>query len=169
MWDINSGIMKTACSDMDVGENNTDEMMADMLNWVIKGSDTEDIDRRVTTALIMQYSRGCVHVSPGFNNTRFGITQAPNSSDSCAGSEDCSDTTIQSMVFDGVEGLLHDLSIFDGDFDQETYVSFRIYDSGQVNQQDLSDTFGVGDACFVSDMANRLMGWTGTTSNCTLA
>ncbi len=47
------------------------------------------------------------------------------------------------------------------------YRAARIYNSGSI---DASGDLGAGVAthCYASDVANRLMGWTGNGSTCTL-
>jgi len=117
------------------------------------------VDHRAILAVIMQESGGCLH-TPITNNgvANPGIMQSHNGVSFNAAAP-C--TSIHQMIVDGTQGTSYGDGLAQlinqyGDY----YSAFRAYNSGSIaGDGDLSNGNGA-TASYVSDAANRLMGWT---------
>lgn len=69
-------------------------------------------------------------------------------------------------VTNGGDGLMQTLEQAGCDDVSKYYKSARIYNSGSVTGNDLS--LGVATHCYAADIANRLTGWTTSSSTCEL-
>ena len=137
------------------------------------------VDHRFILAIIMQESEGCVRV-PTTNNgvVNPGLMQSHDGSSTCAGVDPCPDSEITGMIEDGtggtasgdgLAGLINDaVSTYGASGAQGFYFAARLYNSGSIDTSDLEDGEGSTD-CYVSDVTNRLMGWTSvdSASGCT--
>jgi len=165
MWEANLPILSTSCSWWNQ-EENTPHQLEMMRNYTQMVARASHVDHRAILAIILQESGGCLRV-PTTNNgvVNPGIMQSHNGA---AFNPAAPASTIHQMIVDGTQGTA------DGDGLVQLintygsyYTAFRAYNSGSVDQQDLSAGMGA-TPCYVSDVANRLLGWTGSGS-CSLA
>ncbi|KAK7961872.1 uncharacterized protein PG986_002697 [Apiospora aurea] len=131
------------------------------------------VDERVILGIIMQESHGYVGVrttySPGEGIPTAGIMQCSN----CPGypgqtglsqpkgltKANVQKDQISGMVNGGTNHFKANLRDFGDKWSEESiYPALREYNSGSVNQNDLSDGRGA-TASYVSDIAQRLQGW----------
>ncbi|KAK7994304.1 hypothetical protein PG991_015892 [Apiospora marii] len=132
------------------------------------------VDERVILGIIMQESHGYVGVvttfSPGEGIPTAGIMQCSN----CQGFPgqtglsqvfvvDSSSPNLQdqisAMVNGGTTHFKANLQDFGNQWSEESiYPALREYNSGSVNQNDLSDGMGATPT-YVSDISQRLTGW----------
>lgn len=128
-----------------------------------------DVDQRFVFAIVMQESNGCVRAPTTFNGVRNpGLMQDHNGNASCNDQgiiqTPCPADVVLQMISNGVKGTETGLGLKQCIQDAGTvgaskyYRAARLYNSGAVVDTDLS--IGDGTACFASDVANRLMGWT---------
>lgn len=144
------------------GTQGTVDIMGYYIQFV---SNESGVDPRVILAIIMQESGGNIYVattpSPPPNSVmNTGIMQAH---DGTPLNIDNPGTSVLTMIREGTEGTPR------GDGLKQCfakwgnwYEAFRAYNSGSVNQGDLSDGLGATNR-YVSDVANRLQGhvWDG--------
>ncbi|CZT15285.1 uncharacterized protein RCC_01149 [Ramularia collo-cygni] len=171
MWDSNLPSVKTACKDHGWGDDNSkdeNEMIKSQIDYISKAS---LIDHRFILAIILQESKGCLRVTStdslhGVHNP--GLMQSHNgSSYTTSDDADEREKSIRQMIQDGAQGtkqgdgLVQTLNKFGNVFS-----AARGYNSGDVGKSgDLGDAIG-STACYVSDVANRLMGWIAVESTC---
>ncbi|KAK8075559.1 hypothetical protein PG997_010222 [Apiospora hydei] len=120
------------------------------------------VDERVILGIIMQESHGYVGVrttfSPGEGIPTAGIMQCSNCP-GYPGQTGLSQDQISGMVNGGTNHFKANLRDFGDKLSEESiYPALREYNSGSVNQNDLSDGRGA-TASYVSDIAQRLQGW----------
>ncbi|KAK8061812.1 hypothetical protein PG994_008178 [Apiospora phragmitis] len=120
------------------------------------------VDERVILGIIMQESHGYVGVittfSPGEGIPTAGIMQCSNCP-GYPGQTALSQDQISGMVNGGTNHFKANLQDFGDKWSEESiYPALREYNSGSVNQNDLSDGLGA-TASYVSDIAQRLQGW----------
>lgn len=131
---------------------------AEQIGWIKEGiqaeADKTGIDPRFILAVVMQESGGNVHVGAtnnGVNNP--GLMQSHDGA-----SFDGSKASVLQMIKDGVEGTSSGDGLIQGV--QKTgnlFAAARLYNSGQMNEGNLSDAMGAtGSYC--SDLANFVMG-----------
>ena len=134
------------------------------------------MDERFILAVMMQESNGCVRVQTTDNGvTNPGLMQSHNGPGSCNSGtpmSPCPASEITQMIKDGVtgtpsgDGLQQCMDQCSTSGSQAYYQAAVIYNSGNL-PQNLDDN--TATPCYASDVANRLMGWTTGTSQCTLA
>lgn len=177
LWSINlKSRISSSCADF--GEpNNSPEESEEIRKAVLAQSKAAGVDPRLALAMLVQESGGCVRVPTtnyGVNNP--GLFQSHNGQGTCADVTPCPDYEIKQMVKDGVSGTA------DGDGLSGViqaaekqgyegvaadYAGLRIYNSGSIAESgQLQD--GIATHCYVSDIANRLTGWTQGASTCNL-
>ena len=181
MWATNSAAIGQCPGGLQA--NTPDETAS--IKTAIQKAATGPIPAQFILAVLMQESNGCVSVhgteapdgsglNPGLMQDHSGL-HACNSDAGVLGPGYCSDSLIAGMVSDGVSGT----SSGDGlqqcvngapgpEATQKMYQGARVYDSGHL---DPSGNLGRGGAtlCYASDIASRLMGWTGGSTTCSEA
>jgi hypothetical protein len=128
---------------------------------------------------MLQESNGCVRApTTVYSISNPGLLQSHEGSGSCNNADGvqnpCPDSEITQMVTDGVDGtatgdgLKQLVAKCAGKGAQTYYEAARMYNSGSV---DPSGNLGLGVAthCYVSDIANRLTGWSEGVSGCDAA
>jgi len=164
MFEANRHIMEQSCGWNSWGPNNSDHLINYIKKYIQMVARDSNVDHRAILAVIMQESNGCLRV-PTTNNgvVNPGIMQSHNG---MAFNPAAPCTTIHGMIVDGTQGTAYGDGLVQlinqyGDY----FSAFRAYNSGTVNSQDLSAGMGA-TPCYVSDIANRLMGWTDKPSTC---
>lgn len=167
--------MRSSCAQWNV-PNNSDEEINHIKNGINSVAQSSSIDPRFILAIVMQESNGCVRVPTtnyGVNNP--GLMQSHDGTGSCNDGTNvqspCPESQILQMVKDGTEGtaagdgLQQCLAQEGGSGVTAYYKAARCYNSGSVAA---SGNLGQGIAthCYVSDIANRLLGWSLGTSHC---
>lgn len=179
-------LLKTSCQHQEgTPENNSKEEIGYIRKAVESVSDSSHIDPRFIFAIIIQESKGCVRIKTsqnviaGFTNP--GLMQSHGEAN-CVGVAKCPEDTILKMIREGTEGVggeKHGLSGFlkkaveqlgkDANDAQTIYLTSRFYNSGSHPQGVPLETAAKGTtSCYASDVANRLMGWAGAQTECTV-
>lgn len=176
LWNTNQNILQNSCNWNGWGANNSGDEINAIGNAINQVSGETGVDKRFILAIIMQESKGCVR-APTTNNGVInpGLMQSHNGSGACAGVNPCPADTITQMVRDGTAGTSS------GDGLKQTfakasaqlndtgsrafYAAARMYNSGSVDYSNLNNGLG-STACYATDVANRLTGWTLAASQC---
>ena len=174
LWSANAPLMK--CSQFGQADNSPDETSA-IQSAITSVAASTGVDNRFILAVIMQESGGCVRVPTTNGGVRNpGLMQDHNGQGTCndAGvvQNPCPDAEITQMIQEGTggtpdgDGLQQCLTEAGASDVSRFYKAARIYNSGSI---DPSGDLGAGGAthCYCSDIANRLLGYTGQ-SQCTL-
>ncbi|KAL7954027.1 hypothetical protein V8C34DRAFT_317631 [Trichoderma compactum] len=176
LWDANVPLMQKSCVWNGWVGDDSDSEIQDIANAIKSTAKSTGVDERFILAIMMQESKGCVRV-PTTNNgvTNPGLMQSHNGAGSCFGISPCPAATISLMINDGVAGTSEGpgleklLSQAKGqvhnDGSQAYYAASRLYNSGSADYTNLDNGLG-STACYASDVANRLTGWTLATSTC---
>ncbi|KAK4967523.1 hypothetical protein LTR66_011947 [Elasticomyces elasticus] len=149
LWAQNSRLMKF---------HNSDSEIAQIKSAIETVASESGIDARAILCIIMQECGGNVRVPTTFNGVRNpGIMQSHNGVEFSPANPAAS---ILQMVKDGTEGTadgpgLKQLYQRYGNY----YSTFRAYNSGSINENDLNDPVGATPG-YVRDTANRLTGHT---------
>jgi hypothetical protein len=149
---------------------------------------TANIDPRFVLAIVLQESNGCVRAPSVAGNTRNGTTVNPGllhsagvatCNDNRTMSNPCPATIIRQMILDGVSAPTSGLTLVKAvnqaqgrgmGLAQVYYRAARLWNSGIGSLKDqassgqlasLEANWPVGRRCYASDIANRLVGWTG--------
>ncbi|KAJ5281464.1 hypothetical protein N7478_006836 [Penicillium angulare] len=176
LFEANEDLMSSSCAQWDVA-NNSDEENANLKKAINEVAESSGVDARYILSIVMQESVGCVRVQTtdnGVNNP--GLMQSHNGKGSCnidgTVQNPCPYSEIKQMIVDGVEGTtdgdgLKQLIAQEGGSDDATsyYKAARCYNSGSI-ASDGNLGQGIATHCYVSDVANRLLGWTSGTSSC---
>jgi hypothetical protein len=181
LWEINQPIMTKSCSiswALGSGTDNTAQELADVKSAIADISAQTKIDKAFIYAIMQQESLGCVRVrTTSFSHANPGLFQSNQGTGSCNDGGNlqipCPQSEIHQMVQDGVAGTPSGdglLQLFDhatGETAQKYYRAARMYNSGSL---DPSGSLGRGGAtaCYCSDIANRLLGWSQGPSQCTV-
>ncbi len=150
MWERDAKVMAI---------NDSQSQIADIKSAIEKVSSETNIDKRAILSMIMQESQGNVHVrttvSPDGRVRNPGLMQSHNGAE--FSNSDPAGSILQ-MVRDGTEGTKYGdgLKQLLGRYGN-IYAAFRGYNSGSVDQSNLSNGLGATNS-YVSDIANRLMG-----------
>lgn len=174
-FENNRGVMKGSCAQWGV-DNNSDEEIDDIKDSVQKIAKSSGVDARFILAVIMQESNGCVRV-PTSSYSVFN----PGLMQSHAGAGTCNDGTnvrtpcpkgqILQMVKDGAEGtasgdgLKQCLAQVGSGGVSAYYKAARCYNSGSIAPTGNLGQ-GIATPCYVSDITNRLLGWSLGPSHC---
>ncbi|KAL7782666.1 hypothetical protein V8C37DRAFT_413868 [Trichoderma ceciliae] len=176
LWNANVPLMQQSCVwNGWVGDDSSTEIQ-DIANAIQESAKSTGVDQRFILAIMMQESKGCVRV-PTTNNgvTNPGLMQSHNGAGTCFNINPCPSSTINLMINDGVSGttdgpglqqlLSQAESHVNNDGSQAYYATSRLYNSGSIDYSNLDDGLG-STACYASDVANRLQGWTLAASTC---
>lgn len=187
MWESNLGKIKKACKDHGWGDENSyvptnllptlipkitddpgsdeeNDMIKSQIDWVSRAS---LVDPRFILAVVLQESKGCLRVdstksvngvhNPGLMQSHSGSSYNPSDKKN----------SIRQMLEDGTQGthagdgLVQTLNKFGN-----AYSAARGYNSGDVGASGTMED-GIGATnCYVSDVANRLMGWVQAENKC---
>ncbi|KKK15187.1 hypothetical protein P175DRAFT_0484891 [Aspergillus ochraceoroseus IBT 24754] len=175
MFEANKEILQSSCAQWDVANNSDDEieLIAEGVKSVASSS---GVDARFIFAIILQESNGCVRVPTTDNGVvNPGLMQSHDGAGSCnSGSgvqSPCPASEITQMITDGAagtsagDGLKQCLAKATGTGVTAYYQAARLYNSGSISS---TGNLGQGIAthCYVSDIANRLTGWSSGASSC---
>ncbi|KAK6524242.1 hypothetical protein TWF694_005898 [Orbilia ellipsospora] len=164
MFNANAPLMKQSCGWNKWGPNNSDLQVNLIKTYIQEVASLSLVDHRAILAMIMQESGGCLY-APTTNNgvSNSGLMQSHSGTAFNPGDPN----TIRQMIIDGTmgtasgKGLVQLLNQY-GNY----YMAFRAYNSGSIAPTgNLSDGNGA-TPCYVSDVANRLLGWTYAKSTC---
>ncbi|KID82248.1 hypothetical protein MGU_10412 [Metarhizium guizhouense ARSEF 977] len=176
LWNVNVKLMKKTCGWNGWGADNSGEEIDAIESAIQELEDETDVDGRFILAVMMQESKGCVRAPTTSNGvTNPGLMQSHNGNGTCADTNPCPASQITHMISDGVagtssgDGLQQLLDQARGVTGQNGtrpfYAAARLYNSGLIDYNNLDKAMG-STACYVSDIANRLTGWTLADSSC---
>lgn len=174
-FEENKPIIENGCTS-GIQQNSEEETQLLKSN-IQKIASESNIDARFILAVVLQESQGCVRVQTTNNGvTNPGLMQSHDGTGTCANQKgECSDSQIYQQIKDGTEGtsagdgLQQCLNQYKVSSEATSYYrAARCYNSGSV---DPSGNLGKGVAthCYVSDIANRLIGWYAGVSKCNSA
>lgn len=154
--------------------NASPEEIADIKTAILSQAKTSGLDPRFILAIGLDESNLCPRVpTTSYSVSNPGMYQSHAGQGTCANVNPCPASEIDLMVQDGVEGtssgagLKQCFANAHGSDAQAYYVAARIYNSGSVAPGgNLGE--GVATHCYSSNLANRLVGWTGS-GECTLS
>ncbi|KAI7973351.1 hypothetical protein EIK77_002290 [Talaromyces pinophilus] len=178
MFEANKATMSAGCSAYGF-ENDSEDEINDINNAIKSVSASSGVDARFILAIVMQESTGCVRVG-GTNNGVFnpGLMQSHNGKGTCNTGvplSPCPSDEITQMITDGTTGtvdgpglqqLLQEAASpkYGASGATMYYLAARMYNSGSI-APDGNLGQGGATACYASDVANRLLGWsTGPTA-----
>lgn len=176
LWKANVPLMKQSCVWNGWVDNDSETEIQDIANAIKATAKSTGVDERFILAIVMQESKGCVRV-PTTNNgvTNPGLMQSHDGSGTCFGINPCPSSAIDQMIKDGVAGTSQGPGLqklysqakgeVKGPGSQAYYATARLYNSGSADFASLDNGLG-STACYASDVANRLTGWTLATSTC---
>ncbi|TQS32969.1 hypothetical protein Golomagni_06702 [Golovinomyces magnicellulatus] len=173
MWTANLGsIISQSCAGFGQA-NNSPQESADLKSAIQSVGQESGVDPRFILAVVMQESNGCVRApTTNYGVTNPGLMQSHNGAHSCYNVSPCSSSEIKGMISDGVngtadgDGLKQLLAQAGGSSEAEKYYrASRMYNSGSVASSGLLQD-GIATHCYVSDIANRLMGWSQGVGGC---
>ncbi|OAQ97211.1 hypothetical protein LLEC1_07758, partial [Akanthomyces lecanii] len=171
MWAANQNVMSESCAGFGQANNSPSES-ADVKSAIESVAQSSGVDARFILAILMQESNGCVRApTTNYGVTNPGLMQSHDGSSSCFNVNPCPKDKIQGMIEDGVngtpsgDGLKQLLAKAGGNDAAAFYKAARMYNSGSVDPSgDLGK--GVATHCYVSDIANRLLGWSQGVGGC---
>ncbi|KAJ5831716.1 hypothetical protein N7474_000027 [Penicillium riverlandense] len=172
MFQENMGTMQTSCRQWGYANNSPTEI-AELKQAIAEVGEQTGVDTRFIFAIVMQESNGCVRVPTTANGvTNPGLMQSHDGTGTCikivngknVGMNPCPKSRIYQMIHDGTagtpsgDGLKQCLAQATGSGATQYYQAARIYNSGSLAA---SGNLGQGGAtaCYVSDLTNRLLGW----------
>ena len=173
-FSANNANMLGSCAQWGVPNNSQDEIN-EMGSAIQSVASSTGVDARFIFAVVMQESNGCVRApTTNYGVTNPGLMQSHNGAGSCNNGgvqNPCPSSEITQMIEDGTagtssgDGLQQLLAQAPGSGVTKYYQAARMYNSGSI---DPSGNLGAGIAthCYVSDIANRLLGWTSGSSGC---
>lgn len=168
--------MKGSCTQFGK-PNPSDTEIQDMRDGIIAAETASGLDKRFILAIMMQESNGCPRVpttnagvvNPGLMQDHAGID--------CTTPTTCPTATIHQMILEGTAGTdsgdglancINQASNQGASGAQAFYWAARIYNTGSYTAGSDLGTPKYGTSCYSSDVANRLLGWTGSNSPCQL-
>ncbi|OAA80659.1 Lysozyme-like domain protein [Akanthomyces lecanii RCEF 1005] len=172
MWQANvNNVMSKSCTGFGQANNSPSES-ADIKSAIENVAQSSGVDARFILAIVMQESNGCVRApTTNYGVINPGLMQSHDGSSSCFNVNPCPKSTIQGMIEDGVngtpsgDGLKQLLAKAGGNNAAAFYKAARMYNSGSVDPSgDLGK--GIATHCYVSDIANRLLGWSEGVGGC---
>ena len=165
--------MTASCVQFDAN-NDSDEELSYLSSSIQSVATSSGVDARFILAIVLQESNGCVRVGSTDNGvSNPGLMQSHSGMGSCGDSKQspCPESEILQMIKDGTEGtssgdgLKQCLAKNGGNGATAYYRAARCYNSGSVaSSGNLGQ--GVSTHCYVSDVANRLLGWSSGPSSC---
>lgn len=172
MFDANlKNVISKSCTGFGQANNSPSES-ADVKSAIESVAQSSGVDARFILAVVMQESNGCVRApTTNYGVTNPGLMQSHDGASSCYNVNPCPKSTIQGMIEDGVngtpsgDGLKQLLAKAGGNTTAAFYKAARMYNSGSVDPSgDLGK--GIATHCYVSDIANRLLGWSEGVGGC---
>ena len=168
--------MKASCVQFDAN-NDSEGELSHLASSIQSIATSSGVDARFILAIVLQESNGCVRVGTTDNGvSNPGLMQSHSGTGSCGDNKQspCPETEILQMIKDGTEGtsagdgLKQCLAKNGGSGATAYYKAARCYNSGSVAS---SGNLGQGGSthCYVSDVANRLLGWSSGPSSCSEA
>lgn len=171
--------MQSSCKQWGFANNSPTEI-AELKQAIAEVGEQTGVDTRFIFAIVMQESNGCVRVPTTENGvTNPGLMQSHDGTGTCVktvngaevGVTPCPKSTIHQMINDGTAGtssgagLKQCLAQATGSGATQYYQAARIYNSGSLAA---SGNLGQGGAtaCYVSDLTNRLVGWSSGPTDC---
>lgn len=156
---------------------NTADETSDVFDAIQDAAEKSKLDHRFILAVVLQESSGCVRaVTTTGSVPNPGLMQTHNGTGTCNDPtlkgkmmQPCPRENIVQMITDGVfgtptgQGLVQAINQANGTGAQKFYQAARLYNSG--NYTTLAD-LGAGQACYASNIANRLMGWVHDVPKC---
>ncbi|VUC21566.1 unnamed protein product [Clonostachys rosea] len=181
LWTRNIALNEGACNGLSIAPNSETEN--ETLKSSIKSAAAQaNLDERFVLATVFQESAGCVRVktsySPNEGIRNPGLLQCFNGNFTCndpeAGVEilePCPDEQIIGMITDGMgittsDGFMQCVNEKAGASDVSKYYKGALYYNSGVMPEDGNLGKGRSNACYSSDIANRVMGWSGNRSPC---
>jgi hypothetical protein len=158
--------------------NNSQEEIKDIYNAINDISSQMNVDARFIFAVMLQESNGCVRApTTNYGVRNPGLMQSHNGVGTCNNQGQvqtpCPSQEIYQMILDGVagtpsgDGLVQLLQSSSGPQDTKLFQAARKYNSGSIDGSG-NLSAGIATQCYVSDVANRLMGWVHTANQCPL-
>ncbi|KAM3088524.1 hypothetical protein ACMFMG_000160 [Clarireedia jacksonii] len=184
IWANNQAILKSSCTQFKQPNNSPTEI-ANLLSSIKSVSASTGVDARFILAITMQESGGCVRapisnggvVNPGLMQDHAGThncnTNHVGLSDGSA-QNPCPAAQITGMINDGTagtaagDGLKQCLAQSGVTGARASYIAARIYNTGSYAAGSDLGKPKYGTSCYSSDVANRLLGWAGASTPCTL-
>ena len=174
MWASNlANVISKSCAGFGQKDNSPSESAA-LKSAIENTGRSTGIDPRYILAIVMQESNGCVRApTTNYGVTNPGLMQSHNGKFTCAGTVPCPTSEVDGMINDGVkgtadgDGLQQLLQKAGGSAPENYYRAARMYNSGSIASSGLLQD-GIATHCYVSDIANRLLGWSEGTSSCSL-
>jgi hypothetical protein len=165
--------MEASCVQFDANKNSEEELSY-LSSSIQSVATSSGVDARFILAIVLQESNGCVRVGTTDNGvSNPGLMQSHSGMGSCGNNKQspCPESEILQMIKDGTfgtssgDGLKQCLAKNGGSGATAYYRAARCYNSGSVAS---SGNLGQGGSthCYVSDVANRLLGWSSGTSSC---
>ncbi|KAJ5101010.1 hypothetical protein N7456_007062 [Penicillium angulare] len=162
-FESNKETISVSCAESGLPNNSEDEtvFIKDAIYQVEKSS---GVDARFIFAIVMQESKGCVRVQTTNNGVANpGMMQSHDGSGSCNKGgviqNPCPRSEILQMILDGAKGTPAGPGLKALVAQESAYNSGAVASSGNLGQ-------GGATHCYVSDVANRLLGWTDGPSLC---
>lgn len=176
-WSSNQQLLSSSCSQYGAANNSPDEISA-IQSAIQAQASSSGVDPRFILAIILQESGGCVRV-PTSNGgvVNPGLMQTHAGTGTCAGVSPCPSSMISQMVQDGASGTpagdglkqcLAQASAGGASDATAVYRAARIYNTGSYTAGSDLGTPEWGTSCYSTDVANRLTGWSGLQTSCTL-
>lgn len=174
MWAANlDTVISVSCTQF--GQANNSPQESDDLKSAIQSvASSSGVDARFILAITLQESNGCVRApTTNYGVTNPGLMQSHDGSHSCADVNPCPADEITGMIQDGTQGTssgpgLQQLIAQTGASDvSKFYKASVLYNSGSIPANGLLQD-GTATACYATDVANRLIGWSKGPSSCTL-
>jgi hypothetical protein len=165
--------MLASCAQFDA-KDDSDEEISYLSSSIQAVAAASGVDARFILAIVLQESNGCVRVGTTDNGvSNPGLMQSHAGTGSCGSDKQspCAESEILQMIKDGTEGTssgdgLKQCLAKNGKSGATAYYrAARCYNSGSVAS---SGNLGQGGSthCYVSDVANRLLGWASGPSAC---
>ncbi|CAH0034786.1 unnamed protein product [Clonostachys rhizophaga] len=181
LWTRNIALNEGACNGLSIAPN-SDAENAVLKSSIKSGAAQANLDERFLLAAVFQESAGCVRVktstSPNEKIRNPGLLQCFNGSFTCndpdagvAILEPCPDEQIIGMITDGLgittsDGFMQCVNEKAGASDVSKYYKGALYYNSGVMPESGNLGKGRANACYSSDIANRVMGWSGNRSPC---
>ena len=173
LWSRNLDRIKTSCEEIGQ-ENNSPQEINEIKSALIAESDDTKIDARFALAALLQESGGCVRVKATSYSVRNPGLYQSHDGTGCYGEVPCPESKIRAMVRDGLagtdqgDGFLQCIQQSNSPDVQSYYQGARRYNSGSIAPSGNLEDGIATTHCYVSDIANRLLGWSDGPGGCTL-
>ncbi|TWU77418.1 hypothetical protein ED733_006495 [Metarhizium rileyi] len=171
MWSSNlAGTIRESCTAFQQPKNSEQES-SDIRAAIQSVGKASGVDERFILAVVLQESGGCVRAPTTSNGViNPGLMQSHNGAHTCYNVSPCPSATIAGMIQDGVTGTssghgYQNLLPMAGSGVSQYYKAARLYNSGSIAQSGLLED-GIATHCYVTDIANRLIGWSEGGSGC---